>query len=242
MIEESPTGRSVLVTGAAGALGLAVVGSFLDAGWRVAAGVRPGGDGAARLASAFPGVGDERLHPTALDVTDAASTTAGAHEAAEALGGLGSAVALAGGYHAGRRIGEEDPAALAGLMALNAMSVLLTARAAAPHLLARGRGAFVAVSSRTAVRPWAGSAGYAGSKRAVVGIVEALAAEWQGTGVRASCVLPSMIDTAANRSAEPTADPSRWVSPTRIASVIRWLCSDEASVVSGASIPVYGDA
>jgi NAD(P)-dependent dehydrogenase (short-subunit alcohol dehydrogenase family) len=105
--------------------------------------------------------------------------------------------------------------------------------------VAAGGGAVVCVSSRAAVRPFAGAAGYITSKAAVLAFVDALAVEYRDAGVRANAILPSVIDTPANRASQPTAT---MVPPERIAEVIAYLCSDASSVTSGAHIPVYGNA
>jgi NAD(P)-dependent dehydrogenase (short-subunit alcohol dehydrogenase family) len=125
---------------------------------------------------------------------------------------------------------------------LNLRPAYLVCHSAIPHLLAAGGGAIVCVSSRAALEPFAGAAGYIVAKAAVLAFVDVLAAEYRDDGIRANAVLPSVIDTPANRHAMPTADHGRWVAPEQIASVVRWLCEDGAGVVSGAHVPVYGRA
>ncbi len=114
--------------------------------------------------------------------------------------------------------------------------------AAIPAMLAGGGGAIVCVSSRAALRPFPGVAGYVTAKAAVLGFVDALDAEYRDDGIRVNAVLPSTIDTPANRRARPGADMSAWVAPEAIAEVIAFLCSDAAAPTSGAHIPVYGRA
>jgi NAD(P)-dependent dehydrogenase (short-subunit alcohol dehydrogenase family) len=111
-----------------------------------------------------------------------------------------------------------------------------------PRLLERGGGAFVAVSARAALRPFSGAAGYITAKAAVIAFIQALDAEYRKQGVRANAILPSVIDTPANRAGEPDADHSRWVQPAAIAKVVRHLVSDDGAVTSGGAIPVYGRA
>jgi NAD(P)-dependent dehydrogenase (short-subunit alcohol dehydrogenase family) len=123
---------------------------------------------------------------------------------------------------------------------LNLRPTYLMCAAALPALLERGAGAIVCVSTRAALRPFAGAAGYISSKAAVLAFVDALAAEYTADGVRANAVLPSVIDTHANRASQPEADHSRWVKPAEIAGVIRFLCGEESAPVSGAHVPVYG--
>ena len=119
---------------------------------------------------------------------------------------------------------------------------LLLAHASIPRFLRRGGGTFVAVSARPALRPFPGASAYIISKAAVLSFVLTLDAEYRQDNIRANAVLPSVIDTPANRSAQPAADHSKWVRPEEIAKVIRFLVSDDSSAISGAAVPVYGKA
>jgi NAD(P)-dependent dehydrogenase (short-subunit alcohol dehydrogenase family) len=125
---------------------------------------------------------------------------------------------------------------------LNLRSTALALRSVLSGMVARGDGRAVAVSSRAARRPFAGASAYAASKAGVIALVEAASEEVRRSGVCVNCVLPSVIDTPANRAAQPDADPSRWVRPEEIGAVIAFLCSRGASAVTGAAIPVYGQA
>ena len=125
---------------------------------------------------------------------------------------------------------------------LNLRPTYLLCHAALPPMLEAGGGSIVCVSTRAAVRPFPGAAGYIASKAAVLAFVDALAAEYTEDGVRANAILPSVIDTPGNRASNPDADHSRWVAPEQIARVIRFLCSEDAAPTSGAHIPVYGRA
>jgi NAD(P)-dependent dehydrogenase (short-subunit alcohol dehydrogenase family) len=116
------------------------------------------------------------------------------------------------------------------------------AQASCSPLIERGGGAYVGVSARPALRPFPGAAAYVTSKAAVLAFVQALDADYRADGIRANAILPSVIDTPANRAAEPDADYSKWVQPAEIAKVVRFLVSDDAAVTSGAAIPVYGRA
>jgi NAD(P)-dependent dehydrogenase (short-subunit alcohol dehydrogenase family) len=137
---------------------------------------------------------------------------------------------------------ETDPAEFDRLMRLNVTPSFLLARAAMPRLIERGGGAFVAVSARAALRPFPGAAGYATSKAALLALVQALDVEYKGHGIRCNAIVPSVIDTPANRAAEPDADHSKWVPPEQIAKVVAFLVSDDSAPTSGAAIPVYGRA
>ena len=121
-------------------------------------------------------------------------------------------------------------------------SAALMMRAMLPGMVSRGGGRVVAVSSRAALRPFAGSAAYAASKAGLIALVGAAAEDVKHDGVTVNCVLPSVIDTPANRGAQPDADAGRWVQPVEIGHVLAFLLSERASAVTGAAIPVYGRA
>ncbi len=227
---------SALITGGTGGLGRAVVEAFLDGGWRV---VVPVFDEAERER-----VGEhERLVLEAADLSEPDAAAAVAQVAAGDAGApLGAVVNLVGGFAAGGRVHETPVADFEAQLRLNLRPTYLVCQAAIPHLQAAGGGAIVCVSSRAALRPFAGAAGYIVAKAAVLAFVDALATEYRGDGIRANAILPSVIDTPANRSAMPDADHDRWVAPVQIASVVRFLCEDGSGVVSGAHLPVYGRA
>jgi NAD(P)-dependent dehydrogenase (short-subunit alcohol dehydrogenase family) len=125
---------------------------------------------------------------------------------------------------------------------LNLRPAYLLCNAGLPLLLERGTGSIICVSARAALRPFAGAAGYIASKAAVLAFVDALAAEYTRDGIRTNAIIPSVIDTPANRASQPDADHSRWVKPDEIARVIRFLCSEDSIATSGGHIPVYGRA
>jgi NAD(P)-dependent dehydrogenase (short-subunit alcohol dehydrogenase family) len=136
---------------------------------------------------------------------------------------------------------QTDPKVFDQMLALNLRSGYVLSRAVVPQMLKQGSGVIVSVSSRAAVDHAAGAAAYAASKAASVAMFDSLAADLKGTGVRVNSVLPSIIDTEANRRAMPTADFTKWPKPEDIAGVILFLCSDEAKLIHGASVPVYGE-
>jgi NAD(P)-dependent dehydrogenase (short-subunit alcohol dehydrogenase family) len=109
-------------------------------------------------------------------------------------------------------------------------------------MLANGGGAIVCVGTRAALQPFKGAAGYITSKAAVIAFAQAVAVEYRDDGIRCNVILPSVIDTPANRASMPNADHDRWVKPAEIATVISHLLSPDAAVTSGATIPVYGRA
>lgn len=226
---------TALVTGGTGRLGVAVTRRLLDAGWRVV--VPWYAEGERSRLDPHPG-----LTLTQADLADPASVAACvAAAAADTAGPLRAVVNLVGGFAMGGRVHETPVEEFEAQFRLNLRPTYLTCAAALPHLLAAG-GSVVCVSSRAAVQPFAGAAGYVASKAAVLAFVDALAVEYRDDGVRANAVLPSVIDTPENRASMPGADHDRWVPPARIAEVICGLCADGADAVSGAHIPVYGRA
>ena len=147
-----------------------------------------------------------------------------------------------GGYAGGTSLWETDSKVFDQMLTLNLRSGFVLCRAVVPLMLKQGSGAIVNVASRAAVDHAAGAAAYAASKAAAVAMINSLAADLKGTAVRANSVLPSIIDTEANRKAMPKADFSKWPKPAEITSVILFLCSEEAKLIHGAAVPVYGNS
>jgi NAD(P)-dependent dehydrogenase (short-subunit alcohol dehydrogenase family) len=147
-----------------------------------------------------------------------------------------------GGYAGGLKLWEMETKIFEQMLNLNLRSGYALSRAAVPAMLKQGRGTIVNVAAKAAFDHAAGASAYAASKAAAVAILDSLAADLKGTGVRVNTILPSIIDTEANRKAMPRADFAKWPKPEDIARVILFLCSDDAKVIHGASIPVYGDS
>jgi NAD(P)-dependent dehydrogenase (short-subunit alcohol dehydrogenase family) len=235
--------RSVIVTGGAGGLGSAVTGEFLSHGWHVTVPWLSSEEVERLLAHESVGEARERLTLVQADLFEpAAAREVVAQAGASATAPLAALVNLVGGYAAAGRVHETPIEDFERQFQLNLRPTYLMCAAALPILLEGGEGAIVCVSTRAAVRPFPGAAGYIASKAAVLAFVDALAAEYTADGVRANAVLPSVIDTHGNRAAQPDADFSRWVKPAEIAAVIRFLCGRESAPVSGAHMPVYGRA
>lgn len=227
-------GRTVVVTGGAGGLGQGVTRVLAERGHRV---VIPT-PGAGWVAEARAAVGDV-AEVEDVDAGDPAAMGALADE----LGAGGepwALVHLVGGYRDGDPVATLDLDAWDEQFALNARSTAVAMRAFLPGMVARGGGRVVAVSSRVALRPFAGAAAYAASKAAVIALVGAAAEEVKADGVTVNCVVPSVIDTPANRAASPGADPARWVAPRELGAAIAFLVSEAGSGVTGAAVPVYG--
>jgi NAD(P)-dependent dehydrogenase (short-subunit alcohol dehydrogenase family) len=151
-------------------------------------------------------------------------------------------VNLVGGFSDGPLVHETHPQDFERMWRLNVMPGFLLARAAMPRLMERGGGAFVGVSARPALRPFPGAAGYISAKAAVLALIQALDAEYKAHGIRCNAILPSVIDTPANREAMPNAEHAKWVPPEQIAKVVRFLVSGDSKATTGAAVPVYGRA
>ena len=222
----------IVVTGASGALGSGVVHALAAAGRRVVAVDRD----AARARQNFAGVANCRTLSFDISSPDQWQRALGEAE-------IAGAVLIAGAWQGGKRLFEAGGDAIwSTVMSANLETARISLQALLPRLVAAKAGSIVAIGSRTAPRPWEGAmaAAYAASKAAVVALAQACAAEVLADGVRINVVLPSTIDTAANRAAMPDQDPMRWVSIESLSGVIAFLLSDAARDISGAAIPVFG--
>jgi len=170
------------------------------------------------------------------DLLDPAATT----EAVAGVDRLEAVVNLVGGFAMGPKVGDSSLEDFEKMLRLNLVPAFNLAHAAMPLLAEGGGGAFVCVGARAALEPFSGAAGYVTAKSGVITFVKALDAEYRDAGVRCNAVLPSIIDTPANREAMPSSDRAGWVAPEQIAQVIRFLISPDSEVVSGAAVPVYG--
>jgi NAD(P)-dependent dehydrogenase (short-subunit alcohol dehydrogenase family) len=225
--------RTVLVTGGAGGLGGAVCEVLREQGWRVVAPVRAGATD--RLPKGVVAVEADLTDPA--EVVGAVATAT-----AEPAAPLRAVVNLVGGYAGSGLVHETPIDDFEAILRVNLRPTYLVTAAALPQLVAAGGGSVVCVSSRAAVAPFPGAAGYATAKAAVLAFANALAVEYKKSGVRCNTVLPSVIDTPGNRAGQPDADHSRWVTPAEIAQVIAFLAGDGSAPTSGAAIPVYGRA
>jgi NAD(P)-dependent dehydrogenase (short-subunit alcohol dehydrogenase family) len=218
--------RTVIITGGTGGLGRAVVGAFAANEWNIVVlDARPAELEGARVVEA--------------DLTDP-DAVGRAVAAAQDGPPLRALVNLVGGFAAGQPVATTPVAMFEAQFALNLRPTYLVTQAALPRLVEAGGGAIVCVSSRSALHPFAGAAGYCASKAAVIAFAQVVAREHAGDGVRCNAVLPSMIDTPANRAEMPPEEHDKLTPPSQIAAVIRFLCSAESAPTNGAAIPVYG--
>ena len=233
------TGKVVLVAGGTGGLGRAVSLAFLNEGAEliVTYVTAEEFDGLKTIA----GENSSRLTGRKVDVTDEEAVQRIIDGILADHGRLDVLVNTVGGYVGGMKLWDTETGALERMLALNLRSGFVLSRAAARVMLAKGKGAIVNVAAKAAFDHEAGLAAYAASKAAAVALMDSLAADLKGTGVRANSILPSIIDTPTNRKAMPSADFSRWPKPEDIARVVLFLSSDDAAVIHGAAIPVYGN-
>ena len=226
-------GKVVAVTGGFGQLGLAVVQAAREAGARVAA------LGRSASAAQLKDLGDA-LALADVDVADPAAAARALDDVAAKLGRLDALVNVAGTFR-WEKLTEGSPETWDLLYRVNLRSAVSASHAALPHLLRSGNGRIVNVGAgAAAAKASAGMGAYTASKAGVAKLTESLADELKDRGITVNAVLPSTIDTPANRADMPKADFSRWVAPRDIASVIVFLLSDEARAVTGALIPVSG--
>src|SRR5437763_819100 len=230
---------TAIVTGGTGGLGAAVVGRLLDERWRVV----------------VPWIAERELERVkqreGLELVQADLFDPGAVEqvvrvAAQVDGvPLRGLVNLVGGFAAGGRVHETPIEQFEEQFRLNLRATYLMIQGVVPRMLENGpptRGSIVCVGTRAAIQPFAGAAGYASSKAAVIAFAQAVAVEYRDEGIRCNAILPSVIDTPGNRASMPDADFDRWVEPAEIAGVIAHLLSEDSAPTSGAAIPVYGRA
>ena len=227
-----------LVAGGTGGLGRAVSLAFVEAGWHAAVTYRRAGELDELRAAA--GAAADRLEGHAADVTDEAAVERLIEDLAARHGRLDALVNAVGGWAGGAKAWEAGGEELDRMLALNVKSGWVLSRAAARAMVRQGSGSIVNVASKAGIEPTPGAAAYAASKAAAIAMIESLAADLKGTGVRANSILPSIIDTEANRKAMPKADFAKWPKPEEIARVILFLCGDGAALIHGAAIPVYG--
>jgi NAD(P)-dependent dehydrogenase (short-subunit alcohol dehydrogenase family) len=224
------TDHAIAVTGGFGALGTALGEVLVQAGAHVALigrGQPPSG-----LSNAVLPLGG-------VDLGDAAAARAAMDQAAQRFGRLDGLVNVAGGFQ-WEKVEDGAIDTWDQMFAINVRTAVLASQAALPHLLARGRGRIVNVGAAAAGQAALGMGAYAAAKSGVARLTEAMAEEFKDRGITVNAVLPSILDTPANRADMPKADPARWVRPEALARVVLFLLSDDGAPVTGALIPVKG--
>lgn len=224
--------KTVLITGAAGVLGRAVVAAFRAAGDNVVALARD----RAQLEQAFGPQADGMLY-VAVDLRDAAQVVSAAAAARQCFGGIDVLVNVAGAFRMGTPAHAAPDEQWDQMLDVNFRSALNAVRAVVPHMLEAGGGRIVSVASAAARQGQANMAPYVISKDAVIRLTESMSAELRGKGINVNCVLPGMIDTPQNRADMPNADRSKWTAPEALADVIVFLSSEDARAIHGAAIP-----
>ena len=231
-----------VVTGAAGALGSELIAELIQRGQRVAAIDRPAA--AERLQELADRHGSACV-PVPLDALSPAAWTEALGRIEKQLAPPQGAVFVAGGWKGGVPFhSDASGETWKAMLEINLDTARRSLQAVLPGMVSRKQGSVVLIGSRAVERPWesSGASAYAVAKSAVVTLARVVSAEVLEYGVRVNAVLPSTIDTEANRRAMPKADPSRWVSPGSLAEVIGFLLSEASRDVSGAVLPVYGRA
>ncbi len=232
-------GKVALITGGTGALGQAVTSVFAEAGARGLVTYRA--EAEAESARQLLGNRADALMFLKADVTVEAEVRRIVGSLMDRFGRIDILLNLVGGYIGDLPVADLPEAVWDRMLQINLKTAFLCAKHAVPFMR-RGGGRIVNISSRAAIKVFPGIAAYAASKAGLLAFTETLASEVLKDGITVNAVLPSVIDTPANRKAMPKADPSVWVKPEEIARVLLFLCSDAAQEISGAAIPVYGRA
>ncbi|MBZ5504343.1 MAG: SDR family NAD(P)-dependent oxidoreductase [Acidobacteriia bacterium] len=233
------SGKVALVTGGTGGLGRAVTLALLHEGASVIATYikKDESDALKDVVGPTP-----HLELLPLDATDETACRALVDGITARHGHLDILVNAIGGFAGGKALWETAPKTYQLMLTLNLHAGYNLARTVVPAMLRQKSGAIINIASKAALDHAAGASAYAASKAATLALFDSLAQDVKGSGVRVNSVLPSIIDTEPNRKAMPNADFSKWPKPEQIAQVILFLCSDEAKVVHGAAIPVYGES
>lgn len=232
-VPKGPKNKVVIVTGAAGSLGRAVAAAFDEAGATLAL-----VDLSDAVLSRYAPRPRKTLH--AADLADAKAAQNLADAVVAAHGRIDTLCNIAGGFTMGSPVHATTDEVWKQMWDINVATMLNVSRAVVPKMLAVGGGRIVNIGAGPGQKGAAMMGAYSVAKSAVIRMTEAMSSELREQGINVNCVLPSIIDTPPNRAAMPDADPKRWVAPADLASVIRFLCSDEARAIHGAAIPVVG--
>jgi NAD(P)-dependent dehydrogenase (short-subunit alcohol dehydrogenase family) len=227
--------QAIVVTGAFGSLGAATARAAIKLGARVALIGRAPKAPAALAAE----LGSSAVFLTGVELADEAAAKQAIDAAQAQLKGLDVLINTAGSFR-WQTVADGDPSTWDPLFQSNLMSAVNACRAAIPHLRASRAGRIINIGAVAALKAGAGMGAYTASKSGVHRLTESLAAELKDDGITVNAILPSVIDTPANRTDMPKADFSTWVTPESLANVILFLASDEAKDINGALLPVKG--
>lgn len=229
-------GKSVFVAGGTGGLGKAICVMFLEEAAKVHVTYRNGEE--FKVLQSLTEQHASRLQGHQVDLIDESAVRQLTQQVVAEHSSIDVLVNAVGAYAGGLKLWETESKTFETMLDLNLRCGYILTKAIVPAMLKRNRGAIVNVASKAAVDHAAGTFAYAASKAAAVAMIDCLAEDLRGTGVRVNSVLPSIIDTPANRRAMPNADFTGWPKPDDIAKVILFLCSDDAGLVHGTSIPL----
>ncbi|BCA55259.1 3-oxoacyl-[acyl-carrier-protein] reductase FabG [Nitrospira sp. KM1] len=218
--------RVIVIAGAAGGLGRTVVPAFTGTGTHVVALNRSGPPSVSEASSSVQ-----------VDVTDESDVRRAVNDIIKKTGRIDVMINLVGGFAVGRVV-DTDASLWQRMLAMNLTSAFLLSKAVLPHMVDRGSGRIVHVAAWAAVEPFPGAAAYIVAKSGLLALINVMALETKGSGVTVNGVLPATIDTPANRTNMPEADPSSWTKPESIAGTLLFLASEAADQISGATIPV----
>jgi NAD(P)-dependent dehydrogenase (short-subunit alcohol dehydrogenase family) len=230
--------KVALITGATGAVGNVVSARMAEAGYRLVLTAR-GKETLEKLAEQLK-ANKNWVITYAADITDPDSVAKLVETARRTWGGVDILVNIAGGWKGGKLFEEVTDEEWDAALRLNLQTAFLINRAVIPHMAQQKWGRIINFASKAAVSPGPRQAAYNVSKAAVIVLTQSIAAEYRRKGVAANVILPSIIDTPANREQMPDMDYSRWVTPEQLAELILFLCTEEGGSLHGASIPVYG--
>lgn len=233
-------GKVALITGGTGSLGRAVTAAFAEAGARVV--VTYIVDAELPECQTCLGPGSDAVAFLKADVTKESEVEQVVRTSVERLGRIDILLNLVGGYVGDLPVTELSEAIWDRMLTMNLKSTFFCCKHAVPIMKRGGGGRIVNISSRAAIKVFPGISAYAAAKAGLLAFTEVLASEVLKDGITVNAILPSVIDTPANRQAMPKADHSPWVKPEEIARILLFLCSDAAREISGAAIPVYGRA
>jgi len=231
-------GKTAIVTGGTGILGKAIVERLFDEGCAIAIPYYSSSSLSSvpqRLSSTL-----SRFYAARIDLAQEDQVSAFTNDVVGKFGKVDFLVAAAGGYAGGNLTEDVDVEEFDGMLTTNLRATFLICRSVLAGMRRQKSGRIVTVASMPAVTPRSKKGPYAISKRGVITLTETIAAEVKGTGITANSIAPSILLTEANKKSMPDADLSKWVTPNEIASLVAYLCSDEARSVSGNVVKIYG--